>query len=857
MKSIRTAAAIFLGMLLLACGNHEKPRLTGCGVPGVQAGYEVSLTEALGELDALPAPSGVSAELFQELKDSFRDALTESAAGGKFVATPPGDSSKVTDLHFRPEGEDYYLVWSYRNVGDYNQDGIVSIADITPLAAHFNESVIDHPEADPIDGNGDTVVDIKDITPLAANFMVQCSKYVIEVAESASGPWDEQIEEVPLSEASPPPGRRQFDHLMSTITYAFFRVVPMDDAGVRGTPSDPTSGPGSAPHISGVTPTTVPAGSQQTFSATVSGTEPFSYEWSFGDAGTVVPPSTLNDAEPEVTITETLDSYQCTVTVTNAFGDDTFGFTLNVAPPAWSVSGTVTETTSGDGIPDVTLTLSPGVGLEATTDNDGDYVIHDVPAGDYTLTPSKADYVFDPSSRNVSVVDADITGQDFTGEIPPKYSVSGHVEKDTGGGLAGVTLSLGGSLEDTTDGSGDFTIADVPPGSYTLIPNMYGYTFTPSSRSVDVVDSDVTDQNFVAQESSGNWLYNTIDGTVGLYNNISLMNAGGKPAVAYSFAGDGSLENAAMFARSPTPDGSGSWITATIESDNGQNNTGNYLAGAMVGGHPAIAYNVEVGLADDHIKYTYNSAADGSGSWNGPTEFDAKDVFNTVSLADVGGLPVISYYTGTVGLSFASNSAADGTGSWTKNTIDGGNLVGYYNSIANVGGKPATGYYFMGGGQTVAKFAINSNANGSGTWNKHIADSESGSGLFISIAEVAGRPAVAYQKSKALYVAIAPSPDGSGTWAITQVDDASQAGASVSLGVVGGQPAIAYYVGSPDLDLKFAINSAADGSGAWSKSTVDSTGDVGCNCSLADIGGTPAIAYWDKTNKTLKFAIMQ
>jgi len=851
-------------MVLLACGSHKKPGLAGCGAPGTQAGGEMTVAESLAELEALPTPPGVSDEFFQALKDVFERALADAGAvsGGKFVSTPPdGDANKVVDLHFRVSGEDYYLAWGYRNVGDYNQDSTVSIPDITPLAAHFNENVIDHPEADPIDGNGDTVITILDLTPLAANFTVQCSKYAIEGAPDPSGPW-ETVEVVLLSEASEPPppgGRRQFDHLMPTIGYAYFRVVPMDDSDNRGIPSDPIAAPVSAPVISGVSPTTAPAGTQWTFTATVSGSEPFTYAWTFGDAATPVPPSTLNDAEPVMQITDTVDTYACSVTVSNDFGEDLFGFDLEVAPPAFSVSGTVTETGGGPGIPGVTLTLSPGP-YEGLTGGDGTYIITDVPDDDYTLTPSKTDYVFDPTSRDVTVAGDDVAGQDFTGEIPPTYTVSGHVEKDTGGGLASVTLSLGGGLTDTTDSTGDFAITDVPPGSYTLTPGLFGYTFLPPSRHVDVVDADVTGQNFIAEEPSGNWLFNTIDGTVGLYNNISLMIAGGKPAVAYSFAGDGTPDNAVKFARSPSADGSGSWTSVTRESDNSADTTGNFLSGAMVGGHPAIAYNHEVGVAPDHLKYTYNSAADGSGSWNGPVEFDNKDVMQWVSLADIGGLPAICYQStsGAEGVFFASNSAADGSGSWVKNTVESGGMgLGSYSSIADVGGRPGVGFYFVGGSNYSPKFAINSNADGSGTWSKNIADPDSPSGANLDLIAVAGRPAMSYQKSKALYVSIAPNPDGSGTWAVTLVDDANQAGSSTCMAIVGGYPAIAYYVGWPDYDLKFAVNSAPDGSGSWGTSVADSAGDVGKNCSMVDIGGKPAIAYWDYTNKTLKFALMQ
>ena len=61
----------------------------------------------------------------------------------------------------------------------------------------------------------------------------------------------------------------------------------------------------------------------------------------------------------------------------------------------------------------VTVALSPG-GLTATSDSSGNYVIHCVPKGDYTITPTAAGATFDPGSRAVTLNgDELVSGMDF------------------------------------------------------------------------------------------------------------------------------------------------------------------------------------------------------------------------------------------------------------------------------------------------------------------------------------------------------------------------------------------------------------------------------------------------------------
>ena len=89
--------------------------------------------------------------------------------------------------------------------------------------------------------------------------------------------------------------------------------------------------------------------------------------------------------------------------------------------PSYSISGTVSDPFTGSALAQVEVTLvildnGPGTALAtATTDSGGHYVFANVPPGDYTIAPSLANTRFTPALLQVTVVSADVTGEDFQG----------------------------------------------------------------------------------------------------------------------------------------------------------------------------------------------------------------------------------------------------------------------------------------------------------------------------------------------------------------------------------------------------------------------------------------------------------
>jgi VWFA-related protein len=107
-------------------------------------------------------------------------------------------------------------------------------------------------------------------------------------------------------------------------------------------------------------------------------------------------------------------TYYYVVTAVNSAGESTESQQVSATASGgtYSISGTVTS--GGVGLSGVTLTLSGAGSGSANTDSIGNYTISGVANGSYTITPSKLDYTFTPSSLSLNVSGANQTEQNFT-----------------------------------------------------------------------------------------------------------------------------------------------------------------------------------------------------------------------------------------------------------------------------------------------------------------------------------------------------------------------------------------------------------------------------------------------------------
>ena len=93
--------------------------------------------------------------------------------------------------------------------------------------------------------------------------------------------------------------------------------------------------------------------------------------------------------------------------------------------------------------------------------------------------------------------------------------------------------------------------------------------------------------------------------------------------------------------------------------------------------------------------------------------------------------------------------------------------------------------------------------------------------------------------------------NASGSWTITTVDSIGDVGEHNAISIAYNSYAHISYYDESNANLKYATNA----SGSWVTSTIDSTGNVGGETSIAiDSGDYIHISYYDFTNQDLKYA---
>ncbi|MDZ7729952.1 MAG: carboxypeptidase-like regulatory domain-containing protein [Natrialbaceae archaeon] len=144
---------------------------------------------------------------------------------------------------------------------------------------------------------------------------------------------------------------------------------------------------------------------------------------------------------------------------------------LALTPLNGTVTGTVTDADTGATIQNATVTLETG--QTATTDATGSYTIANVVPGTYNLTADHADYA--PNMTSVTVGPNGSVTADLA-LTPQNGTITGTITDAQSGAAidnASVTLETGQSA--MTDASGNYTIANVVPGTYNLTADHADY----------------------------------------------------------------------------------------------------------------------------------------------------------------------------------------------------------------------------------------------------------------------------------------------------------------------------------------------------------------------------------------------
>jgi len=250
-RSVNSAAFLVAFILFNAIGGCGGDDSAGTPAPSeagstIAISAEQSLASIQTTLADLPTPQGVDEAVFSALKAELAHML-ESQGVERFISSPPMLPGSQAQLSW--DGDSNTLSWGYCCSGDYNQDSLVGVNDITPLGQNYLAQV----PADPncllavVDGNGNGQIEVADITPIGQNFQARVTGYnVYASAELKDYPSDAAdtngngtlLGSVPFPEGPPPAGqRRMFSFAVSDPQPETYFWVRPTDGGSEGTPS--------------------------------------------------------------------------------------------------------------------------------------------------------------------------------------------------------------------------------------------------------------------------------------------------------------------------------------------------------------------------------------------------------------------------------------------------------------------------------------------------------------------------------------------------------------------------------------------------------------------------------------------
>jgi len=156
-----------------------------------------------------------------------------------------------------------------------------------------------------------------------------------------------------------------------------------------------------------------------------------------------------------------------------------------------NISGTVKDNNNVP-LSDATVVLTGGTSVVIKTDATGSFAFNDLTGGQtYTVTPSKTNYTFAPLNQTFINLTSNVIAS-FIGTLNT-YSISGSVKDISGVGMAGVTMTLSGSMSGTitTGNDGSYAFTNLPGGgNYTVTPSLAKFMFSPPSATSNNLSSN-------------------------------------------------------------------------------------------------------------------------------------------------------------------------------------------------------------------------------------------------------------------------------------------------------------------------------------------------------------------------------
>ena len=161
----------------------------------------------------------------------------------------------------------------------------------------------------------------------------------------------------------------------------------------------------------------------------------------------------------------------------------------------------------GEGLEGVTVTLK-GDDVDRTeiTNAAGQYAFSMLKSGTYQvgiINPDPEDYEFETTSKTATIATGETANVPFEGTLLRTAGIAGRVSLDDGMGLDGVTVTLAGAAESTTETSngGQYSFAGLAAGAYIVSisnpdANAYNFADDELQKTVELMDDQSAIVNF-------------------------------------------------------------------------------------------------------------------------------------------------------------------------------------------------------------------------------------------------------------------------------------------------------------------------------------------------------------------------
>jgi len=303
-------------------------------------------------------------------------------------------------------------------------------------------------------------------------------------------------------------------------------------------------------------------------------------------------------------------------------------------PQTVSIKGYIRDT-NGIGIDAVTVSLTGDQVLTTYTNSTGYYEFLNITANrNYTVTPTKSGYTFNPVNRNYYPITSDQIDQNFTGTVATvTYFIKGYVLDISSSGVSNVRVTLSGanSGDYITGATGYYEFSGLAAGNYTVTPTKSGCTFTPVNRTYSPLSSDQNNQNFTLNVPVTYYIKGYIKDANSVGIGSVIVNLSGTNSGIYTTSSSGYYEfiNLVSGAYTVTPTKSGytfNPVSRTYSLLNANQDDQNFI-GTYIGSGPILKYNptaLDFGYLDpgQSRTLTFNITNQGTGTLTGTVSTD-------------------------------------------------------------------------------------------------------------------------------------------------------------------------------------------------------------------------------------------